>query len=107
MERYCTTAWVLALVNNSPTVLAMALSSAMVVAASPRLPLFCPKMVAVVAITALHHVSGQPANHRGHEIDYELHFPSGAEDRIVFLARWCRRADSGLPQIFLEQVLAV
>jgi hypothetical protein len=53
MEGYCTTALVFAFVSNTQKVLTIALSSAMIVAATPRLPLAWQKVVAAAAITAL------------------------------------------------------
>ncbi len=53
MQGYCTTAFLFAFVGNVPTLLTIALSSALVVAAAPRLPLLWQKVVGAAVITAL------------------------------------------------------
>lgn len=53
MEAYCTTAWVFSFIGNIPKLLAIALSSALIVVATPRLPRVWQKAAAALALTAL------------------------------------------------------
>jgi hypothetical protein len=53
MEGYCTTAWIFAFVGNIPKLLTIALSSAMIVAATPRLRRAWQEVLAAVVLTAI------------------------------------------------------